>query len=81
MSAAEIAAALVAKLDETARAEGSVVLASVAMETLSQEPVARIEASVQRKTRTLIFTAAEAFAANGARVATASAIHRIVEQP
>jgi hypothetical protein len=80
MNAAEIAAALVAKLDETARAEGRVVLASVAMETLSQEPVARIEASVQRKTRTLIFTAAEAFAAGGARVATASAIHRLMEQ-
>lgn len=80
MNAAEVAAALVAKLDETARTEGRVVLASVAMETLSQEPIARIEASVQRKTRTLIFTVAEAFAASGARVASASAVHRIAEQ-
>ena len=80
MSASDIAATLVAKLDAIAGSEGRVILASFAMETLSQAPIARIEAHLQRKTRTLIFTEAEAFAASGARVASASAVHRITEQ-
>ena len=82
MNAAEILAALVAKLDETAGAEagGQCVLASATLEMLSSGAISRIETGLQRKTRTLMFTAAEAFAADGARIATASAVHKIVER-
>lgn len=79
MSASDVAAALTVKLDEIAQAGAHAVLASLSMEMLTADPIFRIEARVQRKTRTLVFTEAEAFAASGVRVACASAVHRIVE--
>jgi hypothetical protein len=82
MSAADVAAALTAQLDETAKAQapGRAVLASVSMDLLSGDPIARLNARLERKTRTLVFTEAEGFSASGALVARASAVHRIADE-
>ena len=79
MSNAEIARLMIARLEalaaETAGAGASLV--SVAMEKLRDGEVTRVEAKVERKTRTLLFLSAEAFTAAGARIATATSVHRV----
>ena len=73
-------AATAALLVETIAAEagGDGTLTSFAFEVVGDGAALRAEARVERKTRTLLFMSAEAFNADGGRVAVASAVCRIV---
>lgn len=79
MSEADGAAEIVRALGEGARAaaEKDAPLVSVEISWLAAGGVTRVEPRVARKTRTLLFMSAEAFGADGARVATASSVHRL----
>jgi hypothetical protein len=72
------AAALIEAIAAAAReAAGETRLVSFAFEPQSAAAPARVEARIERKTRTLVFASAEAFDADGLRIATASAVHHI----
>ncbi|MES1199499.1 MAG: hypothetical protein ABUS48_05905 [Pseudomonadota bacterium] len=71
MSEAEHANQLIAAF---VRVANGARLASIAIEYVAAGDVARVETSVSRETRTLLFLSAEAFDAAGARLATADAI-------
>jgi hypothetical protein len=71
---AQILVALKACANESAGADAPLV--SVTMEFMRDKDRAEVSASVTRKTRTLIFVAAEA-RTGGAIVATASSVHKI----
>ena len=71
---AQMLAALKACANESAGADAPLV--SVTMEFIRDEDRAEVSASVTRKTRTLVFVAAEARTGD-AIVATASSVHKI----
>ncbi len=73
--AARFAEALIAAAQE--QSGGQSALVSMAMEVIGASEAARVEAGLQRKTRTLLFMHADAFAHDGARIATASSVHKI----
>lgn len=73
--AARFTEALIAAAQE--ESGGQSALVSMAMEVIDTREPARVETGVQRKTRTLLFMHADAFAQNGARIATASSVHKI----
>ncbi|MBC7767991.1 MAG: hypothetical protein H7124_04330 [Phycisphaerales bacterium] len=79
MSSADVSAQLIEALKACANddAVAPAPLVSVTMEFLSDAPAADISAGIVRKTRTLVFVSAEAIASDGARVATASSVHRV----
>jgi hypothetical protein len=79
VSESAIAAALVEAIAAAAReqAGADTVLASFSLEILAPGAPARAAARIERKTRTLVFASADAFDAEGARIAAASAVHRI----
>ena len=52
-------------------------LVSVDITMLAAGEVARVEAHVTRKTRTLAFLGAECWSADGERVATAASVHKV----
>ncbi|HWA01710.1 MAG TPA: hypothetical protein VG841_15485 [Caulobacterales bacterium] len=81
MSEADIAARLTGALAAAAddAAGGATQLVSIAIELTSREAVARVETRAERKTRTLAFMSADAFDAEGARVASATSVHRIAD--
>jgi|CXWL01.1.fsa_nt_gi hypothetical protein len=74
MSEADVAGQIVAALG--AAAEGA-PLVSVEITWLGTAPLARVDAKIVRKTRTLLFASADALAADGARLASASSVHRV----
>lgn len=53
-------------------------LVSTTIDVLAQGAVARVEAKLVRKTRTLAFVSAEALSAEGARLASASAVYKLI---
>lgn len=73
MSEAASAAEIVRALGEAASAP----LISVEITWLTSGDVARVETRVVRKTRTLVFMSADGFSADGARVVSASSVHRV----
>jgi hypothetical protein len=79
MSEAEIASKIVAALGAAADGAAGVraPLVSVEITWLTPAPLGRVEASLVRKTRTLVFMSADAIAADGARIATAASVHKM----
>jgi len=59
-------------------AAGKTGLASVMIEVLAPGDIAHIDGRIERQTRTLIFASADARDAQGARIASASSVHRIL---
>ena len=80
MSDADIAAQLVNALTRAAdeAAAAATELVSVNVEFLSRAPIASVKTEVSRKTRSLAFMSADAFAADGKRVASATSVHKIL---
>lgn len=80
MSAANLAARMIAAL-ETAAAEsagGPAPLVSSSLEVFAPVPDnATISVAITRKTRSLLFAAAEAIGPDRTRIATASSVHRL----
>ncbi|MES1197417.1 MAG: hypothetical protein ABUL55_02220 [Pseudomonadota bacterium] len=79
MSEADIAARLIDALTKAA-AEAAGATAppiSVSIEFVGVGEAADLKTRVERKTRTLVFMAGEAFNADGARIASATAVHKI----
>jgi|CXWL01.1.fsa_nt_gi acyl-coenzyme A thioesterase PaaI-like protein len=74
MTEAELASSMTGAL---CAASGGGALVTVEITRLSAGAVARVDARVTRETRTLAFLTAEAFDADGARIATANSVHRI----
>ncbi|HRE44857.1 MAG TPA: hypothetical protein PKY87_12940 [Terricaulis sp.] len=79
MTAAEIAAALTEALEAAAARDGAegAALISMQWELLAAPAAGAAKAEVARKTRTLIFLTAAYLGADGARIATASSVHRL----
>lgn len=79
MSDAAIAAHIVEALSERARTEteDKASLVTVGIEMLAAATDGRTEVSVARRTRTLLFLSAEFRDNAGARIATASSVHKI----
>jgi len=79
MNEAAISARLIEALSlaaaEAAGAPAPII--SVSVEFVSPGDVANVKTRIERKTRTLVFTGAEAFDADGARIASATAVHKI----
>jgi hypothetical protein len=80
MTDAEIAASLISALESAADREAGAktALVSVAIDMLARADAGRIEASVVRKTRTLVFMSAEFVRAGGGKIANASSVHKVV---
>ena len=79
MSDADIAGQIVIALERAAAqaAARATELVSVNVEMLARAPVASVKAEVSRKTRSLVFVGADAFAADGERIASATSVHKI----
>ena len=78
MSNDAAAARLVAALNEAALREApGADLVSVELNFVGAEPIARIDARTERRTRTLAFLVVDAFDRAGARVASGSSVHKI----
>lgn len=80
MTPSAIAAKLIDALGLAADREagGATGLVSVTIDVLAQHPDAAIETTLVRKTRTLVFMSAEARAASGDRVVSASSVHKVL---
>jgi hypothetical protein len=74
VSDAETAARLTEALLAAAGSGASLV--SVEVVVLARREIARVETQLTRKTKTLAFLAAEAYAADGVRIATAASVHK-----
>lgn len=79
MSETETTSQLIAALKRAARdaAGAEAPLVSVTIEVLREGAPASISTEISRKTRTLVFAAAQANAADGAPIAAASSVHKI----
>lgn len=73
--AARIVNALEAGADREAGAQTALV--SVTLDMLARADTGSIEAKLVRKTRTLVFMSAEYRSDAGARIATASSVHKL----
>ncbi len=80
MSESDIAARLVDALAAAATREAgsATALVSVTIDVVASGDTGSIEATLVRKTRTLVFMNAELRNEAGARVATASSVHKVV---
>jgi hypothetical protein len=79
MSEADIAARLVDDLAAFAvKTAAHAALASVAIDVLSAGDIALVEVRVERQTRTLLFLSADARDTAGARIASASSVHKLL---
>ena len=80
MTDAEIAASLISALESAADREAGAktALVSVAIDMLARADAGRIETSVVRKTRTLVFMSAQFVRESGGKIATASSVHKVV---
>ena len=81
MSESDIAARLVDALTATAAREAgsATALVSVTIDVVASGDAGSIEATLVRKTRTLVFMSAELRTAAGDRIATAASVHKIVD--
>lgn len=79
MTDSAIAARLVNALEAAADREAGAktALVSVNIEMLTRADAGSIETRVQRKTRTLVFMAAEFTTDGGERIANASSVHKV----
>jgi len=79
MSGADIARTLVEALERAVAAEAGAraALVSASVSVLSDNPPARVETTITRRTKTLIFAHAQAASASGEAVAEASSVHRV----
>lgn len=79
MSESDIAARMVDALVTTATREagGAIALVSVTIDVVGSGEAGSIEATLVRKTRTLLFMSAELRTEAGERVATASSVHKV----
>ncbi len=80
MTNSTTAARLVDALEAGADREsgGATVLISVTIDMLAHESIGAVEASLVRKTRTLVFMSAEFRSNAGERIATASSVHKVL---
>jgi hypothetical protein len=74
--AARLINALEAAADREAGAKTALV--SVSIEMLSRADAGSVDTHVQRKTRTLVFLSADFTTDAGARVASASSVHKVL---
>jgi hypothetical protein len=79
MSNSDIAARLINALEAGADREAGqkTALVSVTVDMIAREAAGSIKVSVARKTRSLIFMAAELASEAGVRIATASSVHKL----
>lgn len=78
MSKEDVAARLISELNALAPKEAAGAdLVSVELNFLGAGEIARIDVRTERRTRTLAFLVADAFDQTGARVASASSVHKI----
>lgn len=75
MSETEVSARL---LDAMAGVAAGAALVSVTIDVLQRGAIARVDAMTVRKTRTLVFMSAEATGAAGERLASASAVYKVL---
>ena len=75
MKDAQIAARLIEALNDAAGADAALVSVEITM--LAAGEVARCEAHVTRKTRTLAFLNAECWSDKDERIATAASVHKV----
>ena len=80
MSESDIAARLVDALAATAAREAGseIALVSVTIDVVASGDAGSIEATLVRKTRTLVFMNAELRNEAGQRIATASSVHKVL---
>ena len=78
MSDVEISARLLDAMAGAAAQDARTALVSMTMEVLNQGELARVEAKVVRKTRTLVFMSADAEASDGKKLAAASAVYKVL---
>lgn len=80
MSDATLAARFVEALESAAAREAGAptALVSITIDVMTPANDAVAEATLVRKTRTLVFMSAEAINRDGARCAAASSVHRIL---
>lgn len=80
MTDSAIAARLINALEAAADREAgaATALVSVTIEMLARADAGAIETTLVRKTRTLVFISAEFRNDAGARIATASSVHKLV---
>lgn len=81
MTTADIAAALTTALDKAAaQAAGApCALVSMSWELLAAPASGAVETRIERRTRTLVFANAAFVDAAGARIASASSVHRVID--
>lgn len=79
MTDSAIAARMVNALESAADREagGKTALVSVTLDMLANADAGAIETTLVRKTRTLVFMSAEFRTDAGARIATASSVHKV----
>jgi hypothetical protein len=79
MTHSAIAVRIINALEAAADREGGAktALVSVTIDMLAPADVGAIEVSLTRKTRTLAFLTADFVGEGGARIATASSVHRL----
>lgn len=80
MTDSELAARLINALEAAADrdAGAKTALVSVTVDMLARADGGTIETKLVRKTRTLVFMSAEFVTDSGARIATASSVHRVL---
>jgi hypothetical protein len=80
MTDSAIAVRLINALEATADREAGAktALVSVTVDMLSRADAGAIEVKLTRKTRTLIFLNADFITGAGARIATASSVHKVL---
>ncbi len=80
MTDSAIAARLVNALEAAADREAGAktALVSVTIDTLARAAAGQIATRLVRKTRTLVFMSAEFVTDAGARIATASSVHKVL---
>lgn len=81
MTQSAVAAKLIDALSAAADREagGATGLVSVTIDVLSTQPDARIDVTLVRKTRTLVFMSAEFKSDAGARIASVSSVHKVLD--
>jgi len=78
MSDAELSARLLDAMASAAAQDARTALVSLTLEVLDQGELARVDATVVRRTRTLVFMSADAQTSDGKKLAAASAVYKVL---
>ncbi len=78
MSDSEVSARLLDAMAAAVAGDVRAALVSVTIDVLQQGAIARVDATIVRRTRTLAFMTAEAIGAAGERVASANAVYKLI---